>query len=115
MKQYVPKKRTGKQNDSLHLYFKWLSEAFNEGGYNVQLVLARKMDLDWTPNMVKELLWRPAQKVILEKESTTELTKMQEIDVVYDHLNRHVSKEFFIHIPFPSDKEYQMSKLSYKK
>ncbi len=115
MKQYVPKKRTLKQNAALHVYFTHLADELNAAGYTVQLVLQQKMDLDWTPSAVKELLWRPAQKALVQKKSTTELTKMQEIDVVYDHLNRHVSEKFGLHIPFPTDMGYQMSKLSYKR
>ncbi len=109
------KQRTGKQNNALHLYFMWLATELNLAGYTVQLVLKQKMDLDWSPNSVKELLWRPAQQAILKKKSTTELSKQQDIDLIYDHLNRHLSEKFKIHIPFPVDEEYQKLQLKYKK
>lgn len=112
---YRPKKRTQKQNDALHLYFTWLAQSLNEAGYTVQLVLKQKMDLDWTPAMCKELLWRPAQEAILQKKSTTDLDKISEIDMVYDHLNRHLSEKFGLHVQFPVDEEFQMSKIGYKK
>lgn len=108
-------KRTQRQNNSLHLYFQWLSESLNQAGYTVQLVLKEKMDLDWTPEMCKELLWRPAQQAILRKKSTTQLDKTSEIDIVYDHLNRHLGEKFGISVSFPTDEQYQMSKLNYKK
>lgn len=113
--KYTPKPRTEKQNNALHLYFMWLATELNLAGYTVQLVLKQKMDLDWTPAMCKELLWRPAQQSILKKKSTTELSKQQDIDVVYEHLNRHLSEKFGLHVPFPVDQEYQLSKLKYKK
>lgn len=115
MKQRIPKKRTEKQNSALHLYFTWLATELNLAGYTVQMVLKQKMDLDFTPEMVKELLWRPAQQTILMKKSTTELNKQQEIDIIYDHLNRHLGEKFGIFVKFPIDKDYQMLKLRYKK
>lgn len=95
-------KRTGQQNRALHLYFTHLAEALNDAGYNVQLVLSHTMDLDWTPELAKELLWRTAQQALLGKQSTTELNKQQEIDLVYSHLNRYISERFGLHVPFPS-------------
>lgn len=97
--------RTENQNKALHLYFMWLATELNLAGYTVQLVLKQKMDLDWTPEMCKELLWRPAQQAILKKKSTTELDKIQDIDIIYEHLNRHLGEKFGIHIPFPNDED----------
>lgn len=94
--------RTGQQNKAMHKYFELLAKNLNDAGYTVQLVLKEKVDLDWTKDMVKELLWRPSQKAILRKRSTTELNKQEEITRVYDHLNRHISEKFGIHVPFPS-------------
>lgn len=95
-------KRTGRQNRAMHKWFQLVADALNESGNNVQVVLKQKVDIDWTAALVKEVLWRTAQKVILQKESTTELKK-GELDPVLEHLNRHLSEKFLIeHIPFPS-------------
>lgn len=102
-KQYRPKQRTHTQNNALHLYFYQLAEALNEGGFSVQLVLGQKMELNWTAAMVKELLWRPAQQAITKKRSTTRLAKLEEIETIYEHLNRHLSEKFWLHVPFPHD------------
>lgn len=101
-KPYTPKPRTIQQNKALHKFFELLADEFNNAGYSVQLVLKEKMDLDWDASAVKELLWRPAQKALLKKNSTTELTKQMDIDKVYDHLNRHLGEKFGIHVPWPS-------------
>ena len=98
----IPVARTEQQNRALHVYFTQVAEALNDAGYTVQMVLKEKMELDWTLDMVKELLWRAAQQAILKKKSTTELKKQGDIDKVYDHLNRHLSEKFQIHVPFPS-------------
>jgi hypothetical protein len=73
-------KRTGQQNKALHLYFTHLAQSLNDAGYNVQLILSHAVEVDWTPDLVKELLWRIVQQVTVGKVSTTELNKQQEID-----------------------------------
>lgn len=93
--------RTLSQNSSLHVYFDLLAKELNDAGYTVQIVMKQKVDLDWDKEKVKELLWRPAQKAILRKHSTTALGKFSEIDLVYEHLNRHIGEKFGIHIPWP--------------
>ncbi len=96
------RERTPDQNAALHLWYELVARELNEAGHTVQIVLEKKIDLDWTKDMVKELLWRPAQKAILKKKSTTKLEKIGEIDTVFDHLNRHLGEKFGIHIPFPN-------------
>jgi len=68
------------------------------------------MDLDWDKEKIKELLWRPAQQAILGKKSTTQLSKQQDIDTVYEHLNRHISEKFELHVDFPHLQEGQVDK-----
>lgn len=94
-------RRSGPQNNALHKFYELLSNALNEGGYSVKKVLEKKMDLDWNEKLVKELLWRPAQEAITGKTSTTELDKVEEIDIVWGHLNRHLGEKFGVHVPFP--------------
>lgn len=111
MKKYTPKQRTEQQNRALHLWFELLAETLNDGGYSVQLVLKEKMDLNWDKEKIKELLWRPAQQAILGKTSTTELKKQEDIDKVFDHLNRHISEKFGVSVQFPVDMERHLNEL----
>lgn len=106
--------RTGQQNRALHLYYKLLAQELNDAGHSVQMVVKKKMDLDWNPRLVKELLWRPAQLALLGKQSTTELSKQEEIDTVFEHLNRHLGEKFGIHVPFPNEEEKPAYKLTVK-
>lgn len=94
--------RTEQQNRALHLYFDQLADALNEGGFTVKIVLKEKVDIDWSKDLVKDLLWRSAQQAILKKDSTTQLNKQEDIDKVYEHLNRHLGEKFGIHVGFPS-------------
>lgn len=99
------KQRTSQQNKSLHLYYKLVSDALNERGWSVQKLLQvkSKVDIDWNDKNFKEIVWREIQKAVLGKDSTTELKKQEDIDKVYDHINRFLSEEpICVHVPFPS-------------
>lgn len=96
------KQRTPKQNRSLHLYLKELSKALNEAGYDMRQVLKPEVDIPWDDDgmMAKEHLWRPIQKIMLDKESTADAER-DEYTKVYEVLNRHLSAKFGISIPWP--------------
>lgn len=96
--------RTTDQNRAMHKYFSLLATALNDAGLTVQHVLTKKVELDWTQNMIKEILWRDVQKRLFGKTSTKDLDKVSEITLVYDTLNRHLSEKFQLEsIPFPCD------------
>lgn len=99
------KERTTDQNNALHLWYALLCETLNDAGITVQEVLARKIELDWTPILVKEILWKDPQSRLLDKPSTKQLDKVSDIDLIRDHLIRHFAKEFpGIELPpFPHD------------
>jgi len=93
--------RTTKQNSSLHLYFTQLAETLNLAGLDVRAVLKPDVDIPWSGTMVKELLWRPIQKIYLNKKSTTRLTR-KELNEVYKILDRHLADKFGVLVDFPS-------------
>jgi hypothetical protein len=80
--------RTLAQNNALHLLFTQLAEELNEKGLDMRQLIREEVDISWTPYSVKEYLWRPLQKIITGKRSTTKLSKTQEIDTIYKNLNR---------------------------
>jgi len=98
------KKRTNLQNKAMHLWCEQLGNALNDAGYDMKVVLKPEADINWNRYMVKEYLWRPIQKAMLGKESTTELTT-KELTDVSDIINRHLGEKFGISVPFPSDYE----------
>jgi len=77
-----------------------LSEELNDAGYDMKKVLKPTIDIPWTPTSIKEHLWKPTMKAMLNKESTTEMTT-GDIDTVYEVINRAMAK-YGIHVPFPS-------------
>ena len=98
-------KRTGQQNRSLHKLYRQLADDLNREGYDVRIVLevlAREgMDMQWTEHLVKEL-WRLIQIANTGKKSTTELDSINDINVIYEALNKFLSQNFYIHRKFPS-------------
>lgn len=94
----------------MRLYAKLCSKELNNAGYTVQLVLKEKVDVDWTPDLFFEIIWRNAQIAITGKKSSTELSKLEEIDLIYEHVNRHLGEKFGIHVPFPSEEHVNYRK-----
>lgn len=103
-KEHQPKKRTNQQNRALHLFCKILAEELNMAGLDMKVVLKPHIAIPWTPISIKEHLWRPIQKAMTGKESTTELDKQLEIDKIHEVLMRELALAFHIeYIPFPHE------------
>ena len=98
--ELMKKIRTNRQNRALHLYFEMLARALNDAGLDMRKVLKPEVDIPFTKETVKEFLWRPIQKLMFGKVSTTDLER-KEIDPIFETVNRHLAK-FGVHKPFPS-------------
>ena len=94
-------KRTNRQNRALHVMFGLLARELNDNGLDMRKTLKPSIDIPWTDKSVKEYLWRPVQKLQLNKASTTELTTV-EIDEVFDTIVRHLGETFGVGIQFPT-------------
>jgi len=95
------KKRTLRQNNSLHLYFNHLSKALNDAGLDVQTTLKHNISVPWSDKTVKELIYKPILKAQLGKDSTTQMTT-KEIDLVFDTITRFTSEKLGLQVDFPS-------------
>lgn len=101
--------RTKKQNRAMHLAFTLLAESLNGAGLPMNKVL--KVDIDWTPESVKEYLFRPIMKAMACKDSTTELDTKQ-ISDVWEVLMRNLcEKKGIEYIPFPSEEDLGFKKI----
>ena len=98
------KKRTPKQNNSIHLYLEHVAKALQAKGHTMQDVVKviRRAEILPTMKGLKEVVWKPIQSIMYGKESTTEL-ETHEVDKVYEAINFWLGKEFHIHVPFPSE------------
>ncbi len=95
--------RSGTQNNALHLGLEFIARELNEKGLDMRKVIKPEIDIPWTTESVKEFLWRPIQKAMTGKKSTTELNKSNEISDIWDVLMRHLGEKFEIEfINFPS-------------
>ena len=95
--------RTGLQNRSLHKFFTMLSEKLNDAGLDMVAVmskLSKRCEIPWSPEAVKERLWRKVQESTYGTTSTTKLETAQ-VSVVYEALNRVTSEKLGVSVPFP--------------
>jgi hypothetical protein len=100
----IGRKRSQAQNNALHLWLAHLAGVLNDAGLDMKKTLKPQADIPWTADRAKEFLWRPVQKVVLEKESTTEPTT-SEMVLVYEVLNRHMIEKFDVSVPWPTGRE----------
>ncbi len=105
--------RSPQQNKAIHVGFTLIAEALNDAGLDMRAVLKPGVSIPWTKDSVKEHLWRPIQKLMLLKESTRDLAKIEDIEVVWETMMKHLCENHGIeYIPFPHDKKltsYQQS------
>ena len=97
--------RTDQQNKAMHLWFDLLASTFNEAGLDQRKVLKPSVEIPWTPEAIKEQLWRPVMKTYIEKDSTTELTPT-EVTKIYDILNKHLGEKFHVFVEWPHRENY---------
>ena len=80
--------RSGQQNNAIHLWYAQKTEQCREHGITLQMVFEKTIDLEMTPQIMKEI-WRRVQKAMYKKDSTTQLDKSNgEIEDIAEHLNR---------------------------
>lgn len=95
--------RTSQQNRAMHKFYGMLAVVLNDAGLDQRKVLKPSVSIPWTPESVKENLWRPIQQAMYQKQSTTELNKQEEINSIHEVLMRHLAEKFGIEfVGFPS-------------
>jgi hypothetical protein len=94
-------KRTLLQNNALHKYFQLLSEELNNQGLDFTKIFKNPVAIMITPEIVKECIWKPIQKAMFKTKSTTKLSKQDQIDKIYDVINKKFSEDFEIFVEFP--------------
>jgi len=65
--------------------------------------LKAEVDIPWTAENVKEHLWKPIQKAVMGKESTTKLDRKQ-VSEVYETLARFLSERHGVFVAFPQNR-----------
>lgn len=94
-------KRTLTQNAALHKYCELLAVSLNDAGLDMRLVLRNDIDIPWTMENAKEHLWRPIQRSVTRKDSTTQASTA-DYSGVHNVLSRHLSEKLGVYVPWPS-------------
>ena len=94
--------RTFKQNSSIHLYCTLLAEAFENGGLDMQAVLAKAVPVKWTMDSVKEVIWKRIQVAMFPAKTSTTQLETTDVSEVYKTISRHMATEFEIDLEFPN-------------
>lgn len=97
-------RRTGQQNNALHLFLAQLAAELNAAGYDMRKTLKPGVELPWTTQSAKEYLWRPIQEALTGKQSTTEITTV-EPTVIHETLARHLGEKLGVQCPAWPSKE----------
>ena len=94
------KKRTLLQNAALHAYCYLLGQKMDESGIDMVSFFKEGIRIPWTTPLVKETIWKPVQRAVINKGSTTD-AHTSEYGKVYEVLNRHLASEHGLHVPWP--------------
>lgn len=97
------KQRTSVESNALHAYCGKLAKALNDSGQDMRMV-KDDVDLPWSKETVKELLWKPVQKAVTGEVSTRKV-KSGDYSKVFDVLNRHLSTNKGVQVMWPSKGE----------
>ena len=98
----IVNKRTSQQNRALHKFFEIISSQLNEIGLEFKYfgLKGQIIELMYTPNIVKEQVWKPIQLALFDIESTTKINTEQ-INKIIDILTKFFSERGVV-IEFPS-------------
>mgnify|MGYP000920922920 FL=1 len=98
-----PKQRTLPQNSALHVFFTQLSHTLNDMGLDQRKVLKPSINIPWTKESVKKMIWQPIQEAMYGTNSTTFLHKQGQIDRVHEVIMRELGEKHGVeYIPFPN-------------
>ena len=100
----IEDKVTQQQINALHLYFRQLAKVMNDCGITPQIVLqkAPKMEIEFSDELIKEMIARPIMKTMWPDKSTMRLGR-EEASQLYEIMNRFTSENFTVSVPFPSE------------
>ena len=93
--------RTYRQNRTLHLLFRRMAEALNEGGFEISHPFKADLEIPWSEHSVKDLLYRPiiTSYFKVERSSLLDTAQLSEsMDILVDAVNRNTG----IFVPIPS-------------
>lgn len=95
------KTRTLTQNACLHKWCELIAETLNDAGFDQATFLEKvdyTLDVPWTKEAVKEIIWRPVQKAMTQVESTTEARTVDYI-AIEQTIGHRIGEKLGIQLP----------------
>lgn len=96
------KTRTQRQNRALHVFCRQLAERLRSGGIDTSGFFKEGFEVPFTTEIVKNNIWKPVQRAVTKKESSSKLSRT-EVSQVFDVINRLLADKG-IHVPWPEKK-----------
>ncbi len=81
-----------------------LAEKLNDSGQDMRKTLKPEIDIPWSMETIKELMFKPIIKAMFNVDSTTELDTKQ-ISEAYEVLNRYTQSKLGVGILWPSKED----------
>lgn len=94
--------RTLQQNKSRHKWDQLIADKLNGAGFDVRIVLEKlaHTGVQWTPQMVKELMFRPIIQALTGQRSTARLTKEQH-SLLIDEVIKFLGERLGVYVEYP--------------
>ena len=92
--------RTWRQNNTLHLLFRRMAEALNDAGFEIAHPFKPDLEIPYSEESVKELLYKPIITMYFKVDRSTELDTEQlseSMTILVDAVNRNTG--VYVHIP----------------
>lgn len=96
--------RSSAQNRALHKFFNDVSRELNDLGIPYVyrgLISGNELECQWTAELFKEQTWKPIQKVLFGTERTRDLKRTQEIDQIFQVINKFFADKGIV-VTFPN-------------
>ena len=93
--------RTYRQNRTIHLLFRRMAEALNEAGFEISHPFKPDLEIPWSEESVKDLLYRPiiTSYFKVDRSSLLDTAQLSEsMEILVDAVNRNTG----VYVPIPS-------------
>ena len=93
--------RTYRQNRTIHLLFRRMAEALNEAGFEISHPFKPDLEIPWSEESVKDLLYRPiiTSYFKVARSSLLDTAQLSEsMEILVDAVNRNTG----VYVPIPS-------------
>ena len=91
--------RTNQQNKGIHAFCNEVAKQMEARGLDMKTVLKEGVPISPTKERIKEYMWKPIQKALTGKESTTAINKKQ-VNEVYEYLSKLLAEKYDINVRF---------------